>query len=357
MENEAVPTEIGAGEGELNLIAWEGYAQPEWVEPFEKKTGCQVNAKYAGSSNEMVSLMANGGNGQFDMVSASGDAGLRLIYSGDVKPVNVDLVPEWKNFYKFLQAPDFNTINGKHYGISYEFGPNVLLYNTDTFASAPDSWSVIYSDDYKGKVSVPNNPIQIADAALYLQTAQPDLGIKDPYELTKPQFDAAVQLLKQQRPLIKKYWDLASQEITLFQSGAVVVGAAWPYQTNTLIAAKAPVKDTIPKEGATGWADTWMLATKAPHPNCAYEYLQWATTPTVQAQQAIYFGETPVNTKACAEMDKISDGACAQYHADAPESYFTTIKFWKTPLAQCGDGSTDCVPYTAWQTAWTEITG
>lgn len=356
-EDTAVPTEIGQGEGQLNLIAWEGYAQPDWVQPFEKDTGCTVSAKYAGSSNEMVSLMANGGNGQFDMVSASGDAGLRLIYGGDVKPVNIDLVPEWKNFYKFLQSPDFNTINGKHYGVSYEFGPNVLLYNKTEFPTAPDSWSVIYNKDYSGKVSVPNNPIQIADAALYLATAQPDLGIKDPYELTQKQFDAAVALLKQQRPLIKKYWDLASQEISLFQSGAVTVGAAWPYQTNTLVAAKAPVADTIPKEGATGWADTWMLATKAPHPNCAYKYLQWATTPKVQAQQAIYFGETPVNTQACAEMDKLEAGSCSQYHADAPESYFQTIKFWKTPLAQCGDGSTDCVPYSAWQTAWTEITG
>ncbi len=352
-----LPTEIGAGEGQLNLIAWEGYAQPDWVQPFEKQTGCTVNAKYAGSSNEMVSLMANGGNGQFDMVSASGDAGLRLIYGGDVKPVNVDLVPEWKNFYKFLQSPDFNTIDGKHYGVSYEFGPNVLLYNKTDFPTAPNSWSVIYDKQYSGKISVPNNPIQIADAALYLAKAQPDLGIKDPYELTQKQFDAAVALLKDQRPLIKKYWDLASQEISLFQSGAVTVGAAWPYQTNTLVDAKAPVADTIPKEGATGWADTWMLATKAPHPNCAYKYLQWATTPTVQAQQAIYFGETPVNTKACAEMNKQAAGSCSQYHADAPESYFQTIKFWKTPLAQCGDGSSDCMPYTAWQTAWTQITG
>jgi putative spermidine/putrescine transport system substrate-binding protein len=355
--DEPLPTKVGDGEGELNLIAWEGYAQPDWVTPFEKDSGCTVNAKYAGSSNEMVSLMANGGGGQFDMVSASGDAGLRLIYSGDVKPVNVDLVPEWQNFYKFLQSPDFNTIDGKHYGVSYEFGPNVLLYNTDKLSTAPDSWSVLYSDQYKGQVTVPNNPIQIADAALYLAKAQPDLGITDPYELTQPQFDAAVNLLKTQRPLIKKYWDLASQEITLFQSNAVVVGAAWPYQTNTLVAAKAPVADTIPKEGATGWADTWMLASNAPHPNCAYKYLQWATTPNVQAQQAIYFGETPVNTKACAEMDKLAAGSCGQYHADQPESYFQTIKFWKTPLAQCGNGQSNCMPYTAWQSAWTEITG
>ena len=200
--NTAVPTSVGKGEGHLNLIAWEGYAQPQWVKPFEQATGCQVSAKYAGSSSEMVSLMANGGGGQYDMVSASGDADLRLIYSGDVKPINISLVPEWKNFHPFLQNPPFNTIGGKHYGVSYEFGPNVLLYAKKTFPSAPTSWSVLYNKKYAGQVTVPNNPIQIADAALYLSKTQPGLGISDPYELTQPQFNATVSLLKQQKPLI-----------------------------------------------------------------------------------------------------------------------------------------------------------
>lgn len=352
-----VPTSVGKGEGKLNLIAWEGYAQPQWVKPFEQATGCQVSAKYAGSSSEMVSLMAGGGGGQYDLVSASGDADLRLIYGGDVKPVNINLIPSWKDFHPFLQSPAFNTIGGKHYGVSYEFGPNVLLYSKKAFGSAPASWSVLYNSKYKSQVTVPNNPIQIADAALYLAKAKPSLGITDPYELTQPQFGAAVSLLKQQQPLIKKYWDLASQEISLFQSGTTVVGAAWPYQTNTLQAAHAPVADTIPAEGATGWADTWMLGTKAPHPNCAYKWMQWATTPKVQAEQAVYFGETPANKLACPIMDQQQKGACAAYHANAPEAYFKTIKFWKTPLAQCGNGKGGCVPFEQWVSAWTQITG
>lgn len=355
--DDPVPKSVGPGEGKLNLIAWEGYAQPQWVNPFEKATGCQVSVKYAGSSNEMVSLMNNGGNGQYDLVSASGDADLRLIYSGDVRPINIKLMPQWKNLHPFLKSPAFNTIDGRHYGISYEFGPNVLLYNTASFPSSPTSWSVLYDKKYAGKVTVPNNPIQIADAALYLSKSEPSLGISDPYELTQTQFNAAVKLLQGQRPLIKKYWDLASQEISLFHSGTTVVGAAWPYQTNTLQAAGAKVADTIPSQGATGWADTWMLATKAPHSNCAYRWMQWVTTPKVQAQQAIYFGETPANKLACSYMDKLAKGSCQQYHANAPESYFQTIKFWKTPLAQCGNGKSDCVPYLEWESAWTGITG
>jgi putative spermidine/putrescine transport system substrate-binding protein len=350
-------TGIGKGEGQLNLVAWEGYTQPQWVKPFQKATGCQVHAKYAGSSDEMVTLMRQGGGSQYDMVSASGDASLRLIYGKDVQPVNPALIPDFKNFIPALKSPPHNTIGGKHYGISLQWGPNTLIYNTTKVKPAPTSWSVLYSPKYKGKITVPDNPIQIADAALYLSKSKPSLGITDPYELNQKQFDAAVSLLKGQKPLIKKYWALASDEIDLFKNGDAVLGASWPYQTNTLAADKVPVKDLIPKEGATGWADTWMLSAHAKHPNCAYLWMKWISTPKVQAQQGIYFGETPVNTKACPIMDKLSPGSAAQYHCGASAAYFNSIKFWKTPVAACGNGKNDCMDYTKWQQAWTQMKG
>jgi putative spermidine/putrescine transport system substrate-binding protein len=348
---------IGKGEGQLNLIAWEGYVQPQWVKPFETQTACQVHVQYAGSSSEMVSLMANGGGGQYDLVSASGDADLRLIYGGAVKPVNIKLIPAWKQFRPFLQSPAFNTINGIHYGVSLQFGPNDLLYSTKVFPKPPKSWSVIYSKKYAGEITIPNNPIQIADAALYLSVHQRNLGITDPYELTQPQFNAAVNLLKQERPLIKKYWNLASDEISLFKNGETVVGAAWPYQTGQLQSAGAKVADTIPSEGATGWADSWLLATKAPHPNCAYKWMAYISTAKVQAEQAVSYGETPDNSLACPLMDKLSKGSCESLHANEPDAYFKTIKFWKTPLAQCDNGKSNCVAFQQWVTAWTQITG
>jgi putative spermidine/putrescine transport system substrate-binding protein len=352
-----LPTKIGKGEGNLNLVAWEGYTQPDWVKPFTQQTGCKVHAKYAGSSDEMVTLMRSGGGGTYDMVSASGDASLRLIRGHIVQPVNVDLIPSWKDFIPQLKSPEHNTVDGKHYGISLQWGPNTLLYNTRKVKPAPTSWAAIYDPKYKGLVTVPDNPIQIADAALYLSKKDPSLGIEDPYELNEKQLDAAVKLLKQQKPLIKKYWALASDEIDLFKNGDAVIGASWPYQTNTLIADKVPVKDLIPKEGATGWADTWMLSAKAKHPNCAYLWMKYISEPKPQAQQAIYFGETPANTKACKVMDQLSAGSCKQYHADAPASYFNQIKFWKTPIADCGNGKKDCTDYTEWQQKWTEIKG
>jgi putative spermidine/putrescine transport system substrate-binding protein len=354
------PTKIGKGEGALNVIEWPAYTDPSFAKTFEQQTGCKIHRKDAGSSNQMVALMragGGGGGGQYDLVSASGDASLRLVYGHDVVPININLLPGWKLFFPYFKSPAHNTVDGVHYGISLQWGPNTLVYNTKK-VKAPTSWSVVYTKQYAGKISIPNNPIQIADAALYLMKTRPSLGIRDPYELTKTQFNAAVALLKQQKPLVKRYWNYASDQIQDFKNQDVVVGSTWPYQTLTLQAAGLPVKDTIPKEGTTGWADTWMLASKAPHPNCAYLWMKYVTMPKVEAQQAIVFGETPVTPLACPYMNKLQAGSCAQYHLNAPAAYLKSIHFWKVPIATCGwGGRKDCVDFTAWQQAWTQITG
>jgi len=264
-------------------------------------------------------------------------------------------VPGYKQFFKGFQSPASNTVKGKHYGITLQWGPNTLLWNTAKVKPAPTSVSALYSPKFRGKITVPNNPIQIADAALYLSKTKPSLGIKDPYELTKTQFDAAIALLKQQRPLVKKYWGLASDEVSLFKNGDVVIGASWPYTTGLLKAAKVPVKEIIPKEGATGWLDTWMLSAKAKHPNCAYAWYRYISSPKVQALQAVTYGETPASKAACPLMNKLAAGSCAQYHANEPESYYASIKFWKTPLAACGNGQKNCMDYSQWVKAWNEV--
>jgi putative spermidine/putrescine transport system substrate-binding protein len=355
-----LPQSIGKGEGALNVIEWPYYTDKSFAKPFEQQTGCKIHRKDAGSSNQMVALMrtgGGGGGGQYDLVSASGDASLRLIKGGDVQPVNVNLIPSWKDFIPVFKSPPHNTVDGVHYGISLQWGPNTLMFNTKDITPAPKDWSILYDPKYEGQITVPNNPIQIADAALYLSKTKPDTGITDPYELTKEQFDATINLLKQQKPLVKTYWNYAADEIQAFAQGDVSVGASWPYQTLQLQAKKLPITEIIPQQGVTGWADTWMLAKKAPHPNCAYLWMKYVTTPKVEAQQALVFGETPVNPKACPFMDKLDAGSCAKYHLNEPLSYYDTIKFWKTPIPDCGNGNTDCMDFNQWQKAWTEVTG
>jgi putative spermidine/putrescine transport system substrate-binding protein len=355
-----LPTKIGKGEGTLNLIEWPYYSDKSFANKFQQQTGCKIHRKDAGSSNQMVALMrqgGGGGGGQWDLVSASGDASLRLIRGGDVKEVNVDLIPSWKNFIPIFKSPAHNTVDGKHYGVSVQWGPNVLLYNTKKITPVPTDWNALYDPKHKGQITIPNNPIQIADAAFYLMHTNKDLGIKDPYELNKKQFDATIALLKQQRPLVKLYWNYDTDGRAALANQDVSLAAIWPVDTLALQSKGVPVKEVIPSEGATGWADTWMLAKKAPHPNCAYMWMKYVTQPEVEAKQALVFGETPVNPKACPFMNDIEAGSCAKYHLNEPLDYYNTIKFWKTPIADCGDGKNDCMDYNAWQKAWTQITG
>jgi spermidine/putrescine-binding protein len=363
----SLPTSIGAGEGALNLVAWTGYVESgktdpkvDWVTPFVKQTGCNVNVKFADTSDEMVTLMRQGGGTQWDGVSASGDATNRLIAHGDVAEVNVNLIPDFKDVIQSLQSPRHNTINGKHYGVPYMYGPNVLMYNTQVVFPAPTSWKDTWetSSPYKGKVAAYDSPIFIADAALYLKAHNKNLGINDVYELTTNQLDAAITLLKQQAPMIKKYWAATTDETDPFSSGDVVIGTAWPYQVSFLKTEKKPVAAVVPSEGATGWADTWMMSSHAAHPNCMYQWMKWTETPAVQDQVAEFYGATPSNAKACDILrTNIGDSADKDYHCGDNE-FLKNIALWKTPLQQCGDsrGAT-CTDYTVWQRRWQEVRG
>ncbi|MFF3501838.1 ABC transporter substrate-binding protein [Streptomyces sp. NPDC003247] len=353
---------LGKGEGEVNLIAWAGYVEDgsndpktDWVSDFEKRTGCQVNAKTAASSDEMVKLMKTG---RYDAVSASGDASLRLIASGDAAPVNTDLVPNYQNVFAGLKNQAWNSVDGVAYGIPHGRGANLLMYNTEVVEPAPTSWSAVFDDaaTYRGKVTAYDSPIYIADAALYLKATRPELKIEDPYALDRKQFDAAVDLLKRQNANIGEYWSDYLKEISAFKSGDSVIGTTWQVITNLTRAEGGPVEAVVPEEGSTGWSDTWMLSAEAEHPNCAYRWLDWIVSPEVNAQVAEYFGEAPANAKAC---DETGDPTwCDTYHA-ADESYWKRIAFWNTPIEQCLDGRTDvrCVPYAEWVRAWTEIKG
>jgi putative spermidine/putrescine transport system substrate-binding protein len=347
------------GEGSLDLIAWQGYTEDDWVKPFEQDTGCNVTVKYANTSDDMVNYMRQGGGTLYDGVSASGDATNRLIANGDVASIDISQFPEYANVMQSLQAPAHNTVDGVHYGVPYMWGPNFLMYNTAVVNPAPTSWDVTFdpSSPYAGKITAYDSPIFIADAALYLKTHQPDLAITDPYELTSAQLDAATSLLKQQAGMIGKYWAYYLDEIKGFNSGDMVIGTAWPVNEQYVQAAgKVNVADVIPSEGVTGWADTWMMSSHAQHPNCMLKWMAYSLQPGVQTQVAEFYGATPSNTGSCTKLNKDFGEAAAAFHC-GDDQFLQSVYLWKTPLGVCPDGSQTCTDYNAWTEKWLEIRG
>ena len=353
---------VGKGEGELNLIAWAGYVSNPWKSDFEKATGCQVNVKVAGTSDQMVQLMRQGG---YDGVSASGNASARLVDAGDVSPVNVNLVPNYQSIYPDLKDQPYNTFDGTHYGIPHGRGANLLMWNKNDVKPPPSSWEVTLDPKVaakrSGHISQYDDPMSIAEGALYLMNHEPKLGIEDPYELNEEQFDAAVELMKEQKPNVGEYWSSAEQQIEGFANGSNQVGTTWQYQYFALKGENEPVEASpasqgfLPKEGATGWSDTWMISSHAKHPNCMYMWMNYIISPKANAQVAEYFGEAPAQEKACEETE--NPKFCSEYHAEEP-AFWKRVYYWRTPLAECSEGGeTDCMDYNDWVRAWTEIKG
>ena len=355
---------LGPGEGRVDIVAWPGYIERgdtdknyDWVTGFEEKTGCKVNVKTAGTSDEMVALMNEGG---FDLVTASGDASLRLIAGKKVQPINTDLIPSWGTVDDRLKSAPWHTVGGVHYGTPYQWGSNVLMYSTEVFKEAPTSWKVVFEEttlpdgkSNKGRIQAFDGPIYIADAALYLKAHKPELGIKDPYELTEAQYKAALDLLRGQRQIMHRYWHDAMVQIDDFTNEGVIASSSWPFQVNLLKAENKPIASTIPEEGATGWADTTMMHAEAEHPNCAYMWMEHSLSPKVQGDLAAWFGSVPAVPAACTGNALLGDEGCATNGM----GNFDRISFWRTPVSKCESQAEGCVPYYRWVSDYIAVLG
>jgi len=358
-------TEIGKGEGQLDIVAWPGYiergetvAEFDWVTAFEESSGCQVNVKTANTSDEMVALMNEGG---FDLVTASGDASLRMVAGQRVQPVNIDLIPSWKTIDDRLKEAPWHYVEGTHYGVPYMWGPNVLMYNTEIFGDEPPtSWSVVFEEQELpdgetnvGRVQAYDGPIHVADAANYLMHHQPELGIESPFELNADQYAASLDLLRAQRKLVSRYWHDAFIQIDDFKNEGMAASGSWPFQVNLLQGDEAPVASLIPEEGATGWADTTMMHADAEHPNCAYLWMEHTLSSNLMSDLSVWFGANPAVLAACTDGRGMQTAeGCTKNGLDD----FERISFWQTPVSNC-ESQEECVPYYRWVSDYIGVIG
>ncbi|PKQ34030.1 MAG: spermidine/putrescine ABC transporter substrate-binding protein [Actinobacteria bacterium HGW-Actinobacteria-11] len=351
----AMQEALGDYEGEVNIVAWSGFVEPAWSDAFTSETGCVVNRRVAGTSDEMVQLMRTG---DYDLVSASGDASLRLIAGGDVQPLNLELIPNFgDDIVEGMKGQIYDTINGKSYGIPIGRGANILQYNSEIVTEEPTSWDVAWEKDspYAGKVIAYDAPIYIADAAVYLMAHEPDLGITNPYALDEDQLKAAIDLLKQQNEIVSEYWSDPAAQITSFAGGTTVLGTSW--EVLRKLTEDDRFQSVLPEEGSTGWSDAWMLATESKNPNCAYAWMDYSSSPEVNGAIAMNFGMAPANAAFCDTSEEAK--AHCEYFNATDEEYFKNVWFWTTPIEQCIDGRTDvtCTNFQQWTDAWLSVKG
>jgi spermidine/putrescine-binding protein len=322
---------------ELTMIIWEGYANPTFAAKFEEENDAKINATPMSSSDDAFGRLQAGGGSNFDLVSASNDVSQRLIDAGLVQPIDPSRLTNYGDLYEQFQMPSYITKDGELYGANFAWGPTLMLYNTEQVTEEPTSWNALLDEQYAGKISTWNAPIQIAQYALLL-----DPKPEDPYLLDDEQLAQVKEILLRQKPLIRTYWNLGDELKQLFASGEVVISDAWPYVGVGLIDQGVPVAEVIPSEGVTGWSDSWMLTSGAQNVDLAYKWMDYMIGP--DGQMGVLEGNNYAITNR-----KVIEGLDPELRAalfmDNIEEGYDSILMWRN------------VPnYDKWLQIWQEVT-
>jgi spermidine/putrescine-binding protein len=257
-----------AQSNELSMIVWEGYTSDSFRIPWEEANDAKVDATFAGTGDEMFAAMQGSGGTTYDMVSASSDLPQRLYDAGLLMEIDSSKLTNYPDLYEQFQRPPYITFDDKLYGVNFSWGPTIILYNPEVIAEAPTTWNALLDEQYSGKISTWNYPIQIAQYALLL-----DPKPEDPFLLDDEQLAQVKDILVRQRPLVRKYWDLGGEVAELFLNGEVVISDGWSWISLQIKDSEGTVAETTPEEGVTGWSDSWCISSKAANPELA---LKWA---------------------------------------------------------------------------------
>nr|WP_260408238.1 extracellular solute-binding protein [Planomonospora venezuelensis] len=346
----AAPASIGASEGTLRVLTFQGHVEyggtfpgANWVTPFEKATGCRVAVLDRVRSAEEMAAKLDGG--AYDVVSPPPELAGLLMAEGAVAPVDTSLVESYEDIPERLRELPALRRGETVYGIPYLWGVNRVLYRE----GRPDGPGALYAT---GPAAIRNTPLSIADAALVLKGTEPGLGVEDPFQLTPAQLDAAERLLAEGDGAERVYWDDSLEVIRALASGSVRLAQAWPYHADLFERAGRPVR-ALGGAPVTGWADSWMLTAEPASPNCAYRWLDWVTSADVQRSAAAWTGLAPANTEACTGQAR---PVCDLYRAQDGEG-LREVFFAARPARDCGGGDGECTDYADWVNRWKKLVG
>src|SRR5208282_5923287 len=216
----------------LNLLVWEGYADPSFVKAFEEQNHCKVSASYMGSSDELMAKLRGGSAGNYDVISPSSDVAASIAAGGLAAPLDLTKIPSYGQLSPQLTSLPLVRVKGQVYGVPFMWGPDPMIYDTTVFAQAPDSWNVLWDPKYRGKISVWDDLSTVYMAAQVLGYEKGDPS--QLYNLSDDQLEAVKKKLLELKPNIRKMWSTGGELTNLFQNHEVVAAMGWPLMTNQL---------------------------------------------------------------------------------------------------------------------------
>ena len=312
------------GPATLNLLVWEGYADPSFIQAFEQSHNCKISASYMGSSDELVSKLRGGAAASYDVISPSSDVAAMIVRSNLAEPLDLSKFPEYTKLSAKLRNSALVKSNGKTYGVPFMWGPNPILYDTTAFPAPPDSWSVLWDPKLKGKVSLWDELSSIYMAAQILGYDKPDPSHL--YNLSDAELEAVKKKLIELKPNIRKFWGTGGELTNLFQNHEITIAMGWPLNTSQLRKLNFPIGEIIPKENTTGWIDHLMITAASPHKDLAAQFLEYmieAKTQKLVSDVTLY---TPANPEAA---QFLTPDQLKVLHLDNSDTYMQRIYFWQ----------------------------
>jgi putative spermidine/putrescine transport system substrate-binding protein len=311
------------GEGSLRVLAADGMRLGSVVPEFEAATACRVTVQPQGSSADVVRRASAT---DVDVFAVSGDAVLSLAVAGAAAPM-----PKGADADVVAAVRRAGERDGLRFGVPFAWGPEFLLATRRAFPVPPSSYDALFDPAYAGRIAVPDDPLQIALAAVVL-------GPRDPFALDARDLDAAAELVRRQRPLVREYWSDPADLAALFADGRIVLGQARGKVATDLAA--VGVSATVPDGPALAWSSWFVIAANAPHPRCAAKWRNYALGPAVQIVLARAASGAPAVRAACAIEGPV---ACAADRLD-DEAFLSSLRVARTPLEPTG--------IAAWEQAW-----
>lgn len=308
----------------LSLLVWEGYADPSFLKTFEDAHHCKVVASYMGSSDELVAKLRGGSAGNYDVISPSSDVATSIVRAGLAAPLDLSKIPAYPQLSARLRESPLVKANGQTYGVPFVWGPNPLLYDTNAFPKAPDSWSDLWNPKLKVKISLWDELSSVYMAAQVLGYDKPDPN--QLYNLSDEQLEAVKKKLVELKPNIRKYWTTGGELTNLFQNHEVTIAMGWPLMTVELRKLNYPIGETIPKENTTGWIDHLMITAASSHKELAQAFLDYMVEPQTQKLVTDVTHYTPANP-ATAQL--LTPDEVKSLHLDDPDAYMKRIYFWQ----------------------------
>src|SRR5271168_1589940 len=308
----------------LNLLVWEGYADPAFVKAFEEQHHCKITAAYMGTSDELVAKLRGGSASNYDVISPSSDVVTSIASAGLAAPLDLAKLPSYSQLSARLRDAPLVHVNGKVYGVPFVWGPNPLLYDTTYFKTSPASWSVLWDSDLKGKISVWDDLSTICMAAQVLGYDKPDPSHL--YNLTDQELENVKKKLIELKPNIRKVWATGGELTNLFENHEIVAGMGWPLMTNNLRKVGFPIGETIPKENTTGWIDHLMITSASENKELATEFLEYMIEANTQKLVADVTGYDPANPQSAQLM---TEERKKSLHLNNVDEYMTHIYFWQ----------------------------